>query len=125
MSSIFITYLTLIRVIKCARVICCWQESWKHSLPRVIIAWKSIAKKNTMFYSRIRVLLLNFKTIEFCCLISKVPKESRGGGKGALFHLLSVWKPLTYSAVARNVVNTCTVFRDQAQTVKLQSGSVD
>ena len=48
MSPIFITYLTLIRVIKCTRVICCWQEPWKHSLPRVITAWKSIAKKNNI-----------------------------------------------------------------------------
>ena len=35
-------------MIKCAHVMCCWQKPWKHSLPRVIIAWKSIAKKNTV-----------------------------------------------------------------------------
>ena len=37
MSSIFITYLTLIRVIKCTHVTCCWQEPQKHSLPRVLL----------------------------------------------------------------------------------------
>ena len=38
--SIFFTYSILIRFIKCTCV--------KHSLPRAIKAWKSIAKKNTI-----------------------------------------------------------------------------
>ena len=46
MSSMFITWYLIL--IKCASVICCWQGPQKHSLPRVIIAWKSIAKKNTI-----------------------------------------------------------------------------
>ena len=78
MSSIFTIFLTLIRVIKCARVICCWQEPWKHSLPRVIRAWKSIAKKNTISFcsSSEKVLPLNFKMIQFCCLSREVLEKA-------------------------------------------------
>ena len=46
MSSMFITWYLIL--IKCASVICCWQGPQKHSLPRVIRAWKSIVKKNTI-----------------------------------------------------------------------------
>ena len=77
-SSIHYSYLTLIRVIKCTRVICCWQEPQKHSLPRAITAWKSIVKKNTISScsSSEKVLILNFKTIQFCCLSREVLQSS-------------------------------------------------
>ena len=42
------------------------------------VNWKE--KYNFLFFIRKKVLLLNFKTIEFCFLINEVLKESRGGG---------------------------------------------
>ena len=92
MSPIFITYLTLIRVIKCTRVICCWQEPWKHSLPRVIIAWKSCKEKKhfSLFFIRKRspIKIQNDTVLLF---------EQRGTQKkqgGAPPRLLSARKPL-------------------------------
>ena len=77
MSSIFITYLTfLIRVMKCTHVICCWQEPQNYFLQEcMIIVWKSISISSCSLSGE--VLLLNFKTIQFCCLSSEALKKCR------------------------------------------------
>ena len=91
MSSIFITYLTLIRVIKCTRVICCWQEPWKHSLPRAIIVWKSIAKKLSfiLFIRKCSPIKLQNDTV---LLFEQRGTQKKQGG--APPRLLSARKPL-------------------------------
>ena len=61
-----------------AHVVYCWQEPQKHCLLRVVRAWKSIAKKNTISScSSSEKVLLNFKTIQFCCLSSEAFNKSR------------------------------------------------
>ena len=108
MSSIFITYLALIKTDKmclCDLLLAGAMETFSRKSDHGMEV-NCEEKYNFFFFSRKKVRVLLFD--------QRGAQEKWGGGVvvSALPCLLSVWKPLTYSAVARNVVNTCIAFRD-------------